>query len=161
MRASNVALLSLVLVLVLVLVLGSVMPAAHAADSGAVLDTKLPEEPLFASPYRNDPPGIWYGDKSLPAEESATTQHSACPTAVDGSARPVTGSMTTGFGWSSQGTSRYNAASVNYCKEHVDEDGNSRLFNLQLNVGQYDGPGTHMGRGIQVGPGGPRPARHR
>lgn len=153
MRASKVLLLSLVL--------GSVMPAVNAADSGTVLDTKLPEGPLFASPYRNDPPGTWYGDKSLPTEEGATAQHPACPTAVDGSARPVTGSMTTGFGWSSQGTSRYNAAAVNYCKEHVDEDGDSRLFNLQLNVGQYDGPGAGVDRGTPMRPGGPRPARHR
>ncbi len=153
MRASKVLLLSLVL--------GSAMPAAHAADSGTVLDTQLPEEPLFASPYRNDPPGTWYGDKSLPTEEGTVAQHSACPTAVDGSARPVTGSMTTGFGWSSQGTSRYNAATVNYCKEHVDEDGDSKVFNLQLNVGRFDGPGAAVGRSTPMPPGGPRPARHR
>jgi len=153
MRASKVLLLSLTL--------GSALPAAHAAGTGAALDTKLPEEPLFASPYRHDPPGTWYGDKSLPTDENATAQHSACPTAVDGSARPVTGSMTTGFGWSSQGTSHYNAATVNYCKEHVDEDGDSNVFNLQLNVSQFDGPGAAVGRGAQMRPGGPRPPRHR
>jgi hypothetical protein len=153
MRASKVLLLSLVL--------GSAMPAAHAADSGTVLDTKLPEEPLFASPYRNDPPGTWYGDKSLPTDEATTAQRSACPTAVDGSARPVTGAVTTGFGWSSRGSSRYNAATVNYCKERVDEDGDSKVFNLQLNVGQVDGLGAAVERGPQMRPGGPRPARHR
>jgi hypothetical protein len=153
MRASKV--------LVLSLVLGSAMPAAHAADSGTVLDTKLPEEPLFASPYRNDPPGTWYGDKSLPTDENATVQHSACPATVDGSARPVTGAVTTGFGWSSHGSSRYNAATVNYCKEHVDEDGDSKVFNLQLNVSQFDGPGAAVGRGNPMRPGGPRPARRR
>ena len=73
----------------------------------------------------------------------------------------VIGSMTTGFGWSSQGTSRYNAATVNYCKEHVDEDGDSKVFNLQLNVDRFDGPGAAVGRSTPMPPGGPRPARHR
>jgi hypothetical protein len=50
---------------------------------------------------------------------------------------------------------------VNYCKEHVDEDGDSKVFNLQLNVGQFDGPGAAAGRGTPMRSGGPRPARHR
>lgn len=149
MRARNVFLLLLVL---------TVVPVANAAEVGTALNTKLSEPVLFASPYRNDPPGTWYGDKSLPGDDEATVQASACPAAADGSARPVTGSVTTGYGWSSHGNSRYNAASVNYCKETVDEDGDGRVFNLHLDVGRYDGPGMPMGRGGPMGPRGHGPA---
>jgi hypothetical protein len=107
--------------------------------------------------YRNDPPGTWYGDTSgVPASESTTVaRRSACPTAPDGSERDVTGSVSAGIGHSSRfGNSNWQAASLNYCKESADEDGNPRSFNLRLDVGTFDGamPGAWMGP-----PPGPHP----
>lgn len=123
----------------LLLLLAAAMPAAHAAEP---LDLTLPRESAFARTYRNAPPGTWYGDKSLPAADGASVRTSACPKAADGSDRPVTGSVTTGFGYTSgYGSSRYNGADVNYCKEHVGEDGDSSVFNVQIHVDKYDGPG--------------------
>ncbi len=116
------------------------------------LDLSLPDQA-----YRNDPPGTWYGDTSgVPASESTTVaRRSACPTAPDGSERDVTGSVSAGIGHSSHfGNSNWQAASLNYCKESADDDGNPRSFNLRLDVGTFDGamPGAWMGP-----PPGPHP----
>lgn len=116
--------------------------AAQPADTGtaSALDLSLPDS------YRNDPPGTWYGDTSgVPASEQDTAYSgSRCPTSPRGEPRDVTGSFTTGIGHSSgHGTSRWNAAELNYCKEYATEDGGTRTFNLNLNVAEYDGPGLY------------------
>lgn len=128
--------------------------AGEAMQPGELdaLDLSLPSQA-----YRNDPPGTWYGDTSgVPASESTTVaRRSACPTAPDGSERDVTGSVSAGIGHSSRfGNSNWQAASLNYCKESADEDGNPRSFNLRLDVGTFDGamPGAWMGP-----PPGPHP----
>ena len=128
--------------------------AGEAMQPGELdaLDLSLPSQA-----YRNDPPGTWYGDTSgVPARESTTVaRRSACPTAPDGSERDVTGSVSAGIGHSSRfGNSNWQAASLNYCKESADEDGNPRSFNLRLDVGTFDGamPGAWMGP-----PPGPHP----
>ena len=124
-------------------------PAFAADGSAAALDLSLPQ--AYRSAYRNDPPGTYYGDTTgVPPGADTTT--AACPTAPDGSERALTGSATTGFGYSSGlGSSRYNALHLNYCKASATEVGSERVFNVQVDVGNYDGPG--MGRVPMVGPG--------
>ena len=81
---------------------------AVAAEDLSTLDLSLPQ----ASPYRNDPPGTWYGDRSgVPATAAPANpaRRPACPTGPDGEARAVTGSVSTGVGYSSRlGSSTYN-----------------------------------------------------
>jgi len=121
-------------------------PAAGSADA---LDLKLP--PASIPPYPNDPPGTYYGDTSgVPAGLAASTAkiQPRCPTSPQGEERDITGSFTTGIGYSSRGgNSHWNALNLNYCKEMADEDGDSRTFNFNLHMEQYDGPGFY----------GPRP----
>ena len=77
-----------------------------------------------------------------------------CPTAPDGSARAVTGSVTTGIGHSSRGgTSHYNAADLNLCTERVTASGDVGTTNLHLSVGRFDGPGAYWPGGLYGGPG--------
>lgn len=117
-------------------------PAAPPADAGSAgaLDLSLPDS------YRNDPPGTWYGDTSgVPGSGRQTAYAgSRCPTSPQGEPREVTGSVAAGIGHGSgHGTSRWNAAELNYCKEYAREDGGTRTFNLNLNVGRYDGPAPY------------------
>ncbi|WP_372016390.1 hypothetical protein [Pseudoxanthomonas sp. 10H] len=116
--------------------------APAVADELAELDLALPQA---ASPYRNDPPGTWYGDRSgVPAPAPAAparVARPACPTGPDGQERAVTGSFTTGVGYSSQlGSSTYNGAGLGYCNSWRDADGDERTLNLQMHVDRYDGP---------------------
>jgi hypothetical protein len=126
---------------------------ASAADDAASLDLSLPQA---ASPHRNDPPGTWYGDTSgVPAgaADISTIVRRACPTAPDGSATDLTGSVRAGIGYSSHGgNSNWQSASLNYCKTHADEDGDEHTVNMQLHVDQYDGPGPDPGWGPYPGP---------
>lgn len=112
------------------------------------LDLSLPQA---SSTLFNNPPGTWYGDtsgKPALAARELTIVRSRCPTSPSGEEQSVTGSLSTGIGHSSRGgTSHWNAASINYCKEQVDSEGDSRTFNLNINIDQYDGPGFH-GPGI-------------
>jgi hypothetical protein len=116
-------------------------------DGATALDLGLPQQKLFtgAPAYQDDPPGTYYGDTTgdpapVPRIEPA------CPTAPDGSERSMTGSFTTGIGYSSRGgNSNFNAANLNFCKGYADDDGNVRTLNLNINVEKYDGPGGYYG----------------
>ena len=115
---------------------------AFASDAAA-LDLKLPEA---ASPYGNDPPGTYYGDASgvpAPAASSRSVRRTLCPASPDGSEAKVTGSVSTGVGYSSRlGSSTYTGAGLGYCKSWVDADGDERTFQMQMHMDRYDGPGT-------------------
>ncbi len=124
---------------------------ALAGEAPTKLDLDLPRQPMFSgtatSPYRDDPPGTYYGDTSGdPAPEPRLEP--ACPTAPDGSERAFTGSVTTGVGWSSRGgNSHFNAANLNVCKDFTDDEGNVRTMNFNLDIERYDGPvGPYGGR---------------
>ena len=125
------------------------MPAM-AGDGKGGLDLDLPRQPLFTgtpSPYQGDPPGKYYGDTS--GDPAPVPRYEpACPTAPDGSERSMTGSFTTGIGYSSRGgNSNFNAANLNFCKGFVGDDGETRTLNLNINVERYDGPGYFGGYG--------------
>jgi len=124
---------------------------AHAAQDDRV-DLSLPAQPMFtgeaafgggeyAGP-RTDTPEYRarYGDDLV--------RRGGCPTAPDGSERTVTGSVTTGIGYSSRGgNSNFSAADISLCKETVSDAGNLNTMQLNLRVAQFDGPG-YYGRGF-------------
>ena len=129
---------------------------AFASDTAA-LDLKLPEA---ASPYGNDPPGTYYGDASgvpAPAASSRSVRRTLCPTSPDGSEAKVTGSVSTGMGYSSHmGSSTFGGASLNYCDTYTTDSGDERTINMRLDMNTYDGPG-YPGPGYYPGhPMGPR-----
>ncbi len=152
------------------------LPAASAAEATTAgvatpgLDLSVPQDGPVPTWGAGDPPGTWYGDTSgVPADEARAAapvrRTAACPTAPDGSESTVTGSLTTGIGTSRAGTSRFNAASVNVCREYTTDSGRSGTMNLQINVAEGDGPGMyyrpHYGYGPMASPyfGGYGPAR--
>jgi hypothetical protein len=124
---------------------------AHAAEDDRV-DLSLPSQPMFTGEAafgggeytgpRTDTPeyrGL-YGDELV--------RRGGCPTGPDGSERTVTGSVTTGIGYSSRGgNSNFNAADISLCKETVSDAGNINTMQLNLRVAQFDGPG-YYGRGF-------------
>ncbi len=120
--------------------------APSAAQSLDALDLRVPQS------YGNSAPGTWYGDHSLArpqaqidAEAAEQVQTSACPTSPDGKPNPVTGSVTAGIGSASHyGTSTFTAADLNLCKDYIDDNGNHHLMNINIDVGQFNGP--HGGR---------------
>ena len=119
------------------------VPAFASGDDLAALDLALPQ----ASPYRNDPPGTWYGDRSgvpapAPAAPSAfALRRTACPLGADGQERPLTGAVTAGVGYSSNlGNSNYTAADLAYCKSGYDDNGNERAVRVQMHVDRFEGP---------------------
>ncbi|MBO9717370.1 MAG: hypothetical protein J7507_11335 [Pseudoxanthomonas sp.] len=118
------------------------VPAFASDKELAALDLALPQ----ASPYRNDPPGTWYGDRSgVPAPAPGTSpatvlRRPACPTGADGQERPLTGAVTAGVGYSSNlGNSNYTAADLAYCKRLVGDDGNEGAIRVQMHVDRFDG----------------------
>ena len=127
---------------------------AFADDAAQALDLSLPQSSLYAK----DPPGTWYGDTSGVPASVADGSASRCPTAPDGTPTDVTGSFTTGMGYSSRmGSSTYNAVDLNYCKSRIDDDGNESTFNVQLHVDQVDGDARRVrGMGPMTPPRGRR-----
>lgn len=119
---------------------------AWAQSEAEKLDLTLPRE---AASYTVDPPGTYYGDKSGPPVATAASNVERDPCVVvhdDRDGDGVTGSFTTGVGYSKgHGRSTFNAATVNLCKSYNDDDGNNRMFNLNINVGRSDGPGGFYG----------------
>lgn len=119
---------------------------AWAQSEAEKLDLTLPRE---TAPYTVDPPGTYYGDKSgRPAASTAASNPGEQDPCVvvhdDRDGDGVTGSFTTGIGYSKgYGRSTFNAATVNLCKSYTDDDGDTRMFNLNINVGQSDGPGFY------------------
>lgn len=121
--------------------------AVGEGDERTALDLSLPQSERAG--YRNDPPGTWYGDTSgVPADGGnllAKRRH-ACPTAPDGKETDITGEFEAGIGYAKRGGNlNWQAATVNYCKEYATEDGGSGTVNVQLNVGNYDGPAMPYG----------------
>jgi hypothetical protein len=120
---------------------------AWAQSEAGKLDLTLPRE---AVPYTADPPGTYYGDKSgPPLATTAADEVEGDPCVVihdDRDGDGVTGSFTTGVGYSKgYGRSTFNAATINLCKSYNNDDGDTRMFNLNINVGRSDGPGGFYG----------------
>ena len=104
---------------------------AFAADNA--LDLSLPKS---GSPWGQP----YDGSMARVADGSATATRDGCPTAADGSPSALTGSVTTGFVYSSRmGSGSFSAARLNYCKSYTADDGDQGTFNLQVQVGTRDG----------------------
>ena len=135
--------------------------AAHGGD----LDLRPPAPAMFTGPGAcgdGEYTGPRTGPSAVAPGRRAARMAGGCPTAADGSERGITGSVTTGIGHSSRGgTSHWNAADMNLCKERVNADGDVSTMNLNLRVGRYDGPGMYhhglhpggFGPGYEFGPG--------
>lgn len=143
--------------------LGSVLLLATApawAQTAEQLDLSLPGKSTL---YSGDPPGTYYGDTSgRPAlgKRSPPVQRNACgkPVDEDDGKVDVSGSVATGIGYTKgYGNSHWNAATINLCKSYNNDEGESRAFNLNIGVSQYDGPGFHGYRRLP-GDVGPPPA---
>ena len=118
---------------------------AHA-DGEDRPDLSLPSQPMFTGAHAFGD-GEYTGPRTgtpeyRRAHGDALARHGGCPTAPDGSQRAMTGSVTTGIGYSSRGgNSHWNAADIHFCKERVSDAGNLNTVQLNLRVGQFDGPG--------------------
>lgn len=116
------------------------------------IDLRPPEPAMFTGPAAFGE-GEYTGPRRQPGDErddgAFVASRGGCPVAADGSDRGVTGSVSTGIGHSSRGgTSHWNAADINLCKERVTDNGDVSTVNMQLRVGRYDGPGYgHGGMG--------------
>lgn len=108
------------------------------------LDLRPPAPAMFTGPAAFGDGG-YTGPRHHPrnAQEDVFVRgHGGCPTAADGSARAVTGSVSTGIGHSSRGgTAHWNAADIRLCRERVAADGDVSTMHMQLRVGRHDGPG--------------------
>ncbi|NYZ62157.1 hypothetical protein [Luteimonas deserti] len=119
-------------------------PLASAAGEGGV-DLRAPAPALFTGPGALGD-GEYTGPRTRPRNVPSSdgrlgARARGCPRAVDGSDRPVTGSVTTGIGHSRAGTSRWNAADLHLCSEHVNAAGDVSARHVQLRVGHAEGPG--------------------
>lgn len=140
------------------------VPLSAAAD-GREVDLRPPAPALFTGEAAfgdGEYTGPRTGPSDVRAPRATARIRGGCPVAPDGSERSVTGSVTTGIGHSSRGgTSHWNAADINLCRERVNADGDISTTNLQLRVGRYDGPGYPGGMyhggfghgGYGIGPG--------
>jgi hypothetical protein len=128
----------------LALLVAFTVSPAWAQSEAEKLDLSLPRE---AATYTADPPGTYYGDKSGPPLATLADESERDPCVVmhnDRDGDGVTGSFTTGVGYSKgYGSSTFNAATINLCKSYNNDDGNTRMFNLNINVGRSDGPGFY------------------
>ena len=127
--------------------------AAHGEDR---VDLSLPAQPMFtgAGAFGD---GEYAGPRiTAPADRRAhhpLALRGGCPSAPDGSERTVTGSVSTGVGYSSRGgNSHWNAADISLCKETVGDSGRPGTMQLNLRVAQYDGPGYPGYYGVGLGP---------
>ena len=136
-------------ILPLALLVAFTASPAWAQSEAEKLDLTLPRDsvPSTSAPHTADPPGTYYGDKSGPPLATADEDGERDPCVVihnDRDGDGVTGSFTTGVGYSKRyGNSNFNAATVNLCKSYTDDDGDTRMFNLNINVGRSDGPGFY------------------
>jgi len=125
---------------------------AHAAQDDRV-DLSLPSQPMFTGEAAFGG-GEYTGPRTDTPEYRGRrgddlARRGGCPTGPDGSERTVTGSVTTGIGYSSRGgSSNFNAADISLCKERVGEAGNINTMQLNLRVAQFDGPGYYGGHGF-------------
>ena len=121
--------------------------AAMAQDEAgpSTLDLSVPAERIhFAStggnPDRSDPPGAWQPITPAQAEASIARDWQ------------VHGAVEAGIGWSRRtGNSNWQAANINLDKTYTDEDGDTKHFNIDINVGQSEG--APFGPGAFYGPG--------
>ena len=129
-------------------------PLAHASDGRA--DLRLPETPMFTGEAAFGE-GEYTGPRTAtPAwrqrHDDTLVRRGGCPTAPDGQERAITGSVSTGIGHSSRGgTSHWNAADLNLCREREGEAGGT--VNLNLRVARSDGPVGYRGLGLLPGDG--------
>lgn len=118
--------------------------APLACAAAEPLDLRPPAPAMFTGPAAFGD-GEYTGPRHRPRdglEDTFVRDRGGCPTAADGSARPVSGSVSTGIGHSSRGgTAHWNAADIRVCKERVAADGDVSTMHMQLRVGHYDGPG--------------------
>jgi len=124
---------------------------ALAQPTAEALDLSVPREATYAK----DPPGTWYGDTqpARPKKAASTTPVDPCVYYGDDDGDGVSGSVTTGIGYSKgHGRSTYNAANLNLCKTTYNDEGKPRTFNLDINVSRSDGPGYYYGPGHGPGP---------
>jgi hypothetical protein len=161
---NNIRMIPMKLSQPLVLAFFIVVPVYADDDVGnesraAALDLSVPGARAI---YRNDPPGTWYGDTSG-AVDASSQWETLCPVSPTGEPRKVTGSVTTGIGYSSRwGSSTFNAATLNYCREYAGEDGGSGVINVNISVGQHDSHdrmGGYQQRSMQSRPAPGRPRR--
>ena len=120
------------------------LPMAAVAGNADV-DLSPPAPAMFTGPAVFGD-GEYTGPRTGPSTDRTARAtgrlRGGCPTAPDGSERGVTGSVTTGFGHSSRGgSSQWNAADVNLCKERLNANGDVSTLNMRLRVANYDGPG--------------------
>ena len=117
-----------------------------------------------------DPPTL---DLSVPAERIHFASTGSVPAEPPGAWRPITleeaeestandwqvhGAVEAGVGWSKRtGNSNWQALNLNLDKTTTTDDGDTRHFNIDINVGQ--GEGALFGPGAFYGPGyyGPAP----
>ena len=119
--------------------------SAYAAGNDRV-DLTLPSQPMFTGEA-----AFGGGDYTGPrtdtpeyrrAHRDDLARRGGCPTGPDGSERTVTGSVTTGVGYSSRGgNANWNEADISICKDTVSDAGHLNTMQLNLRVGRYDGPG--------------------
>lgn len=133
--------------LMLLCLAASPLAASAQSAAGAVgpqsasgLDLGVPQEPVryMNDPrFQQDPPGTYYGDKSGPRPQG----DGRIAEVTDDKVR-VSGSFTTGIGYSKQGgNSHYNAASLNLSKNYTTDEGRTHGVNLNINVSEGKGPG--------------------
>lgn len=119
---------------------------ALAADPAQV-DLSLPSQPMFSGAGAFGDGEYTGPRRAAPAASGAPGRaivRGGCPTSPDGSEATVTGSVSTGIGYSSRGgNSNWNAAEINLCRE--DAGGSGNVANLNIRVGRYDGPGYPLG----------------
>ncbi|WP_101927500.1 MULTISPECIES: hypothetical protein [Luteimonas] len=134
------------------LLLPLLLAALPASADDRDLDLRLPDAPMFSGAGAFGE-GTYTGPRTetreyrdAHADGARFAGRGGCPTSPDGEDATVTGSVTTGIGYSSRGgNSNWNAADINLCKESVSASGNVNTANLNIRVGRYDGPGYPMG----------------
>lgn len=136
-------------------------PAAAMAQTDAPtpasLDLSVPQEPIryLSDPsYQADAPGAYYGDRS---GRSVSREKAEAQARMTDDKLQVHGSVSTGIGYSKQfGNSHWSSASLNLGKNYTNDDGQTRRFDVNINVSKgegagYFGPGYGHGFGPMPG----------
>ena len=137
------------------IVSASTVAMAQDESDPRALDLSVPAERIqFASTgspaERNDPPGAW--QPITPAEAEASIANDW----------QMHGSVEAGIGWSKRGgNSNWQAANLNLGKTYTDDEGDTKHVDINIHVGQSEGP--LFGPGPFNGPGfyGPAPGPYR
>ncbi len=125
------------------IVLAQSAAGATGPQSSSGLNLAVPQKPLS---YLNDPtlqqdaPGTYYGDKSGPRPRSRGDDGPG--TYITDDKLNVSGSISTGIGYSSNGgNSHYNAATLNLNKNYTTDEGKTHGVNVNIHVSEGKGPG--------------------